>query len=123
MLLGPRIHEGENGYMVITPLERPHGGSTVLVNRGWIAKKFRRQESRSPEALPKEEVTVEGLLRQPWMKNMFTPDNRPDLNEFYFPDVRQMAELAGAQEVWIEEVMGIHISYFSIYPSYFSIIC
>ncbi|KAI1392556.1 SURF1-domain-containing protein [Hypoxylon trugodes] len=106
MLVGPRMRDGEQGFMVITPLER--GGderATVLVNRGWIAKKFRRQQDRPVEALPHGEVEVEGLLREPWKKNMFTPENRPDINEFYFPDVKQMAALTGSQPVWIEQTM------------------
>lgn len=106
MLIGPRMRDGEQGYMVVTPLERP-GGSTVLVNRGWISKKMGDRRNRAPEALPTGNVTVEGLLREPWKKNMFTPDNRPDKWEFYFPDVKQMAELTGSQPVWIESTMGI----------------
>ena len=106
MLLGPRIHEGENGYMVITPFERSDGASSVLVNRGWISKKLSRQVDR-PEGLPQEEVIVEGLLREPFQKNYFTPDNRPDRGEYYFPDVEQMAALTECQPVWIEETMGI----------------
>ncbi|KAI1642835.1 SURF1-domain-containing protein [Daldinia loculata] len=105
MLVGPRMRDGEQGYMVVTPLERGGDeGATVLVNRGWISKKFRDQRSR-PESLYTGEVTVEGLLREPWKKNMFTPDNRPDINEFYFPDVKQMAALTGSQPVWIEQTM------------------
>lgn len=109
MLVGPRMRDGEQGYMVITPLERDGdatGQTTVLVNRGWIAKKFRWQKDRPAEALPRGEVEVEGLLREPWKKNMFTPDNRPDIGEFYFPDVKQMAELTGSQAVWVEQTMG-----------------
>ena len=34
MLIGPRMHDGQNGYLVVTPLERESDGSTVLVNRG-----------------------------------------------------------------------------------------
>ncbi|KAI4595453.1 surf-like protein [Pestalotiopsis sp. 9143b] len=106
MLIGPRIRDGEDGYMVVTPLEREGGeGTAVLVNRGWISKKMRRQADRGAGALPTGEVVVEGLLREPWKKNMFTPDNRPDKGEFYFPDVRQMAELTGSQAVWIESTM------------------
>lgn len=105
MLIGPRMRDGEQGYMVVTPLER-EGGSTVLVNRGWITKRLRYQRQRSRDSLPQGEVVVEGMLREPWKKNMFTPDNRPDKGEFYFPDVRQMAELTGAQPVWIEATMG-----------------
>jgi surfeit locus 1 family protein len=113
MLVGPRMRDGEDGFMVITPLERDEGGSdgrgstTVLVNRGWVSKKLRRQQDR-PEGLPQGEVMVEGLLREPWKKNMFTPDNRPDIGEFYFPDVKQMAELTGSQAVWVEQTMGMY---------------
>lgn len=106
MLIGPRMREGEEGYEVVTPFEREGGeGTTILVNRGWIAKKFKRQSTRL-DSLPRGEVTVEGLLRQPWKKNMFTPDNRPDKWEFYFPDVLQMAALVGSQPIWVEVTQG-----------------
>lgn len=105
MLIGPRVREGDNGYQVVTPLERADG-STVLVSRGWIAKDKKEHKSRAPEALPRGEMSVQGLLRSPWKKNMFTPDNRPEKGEFYFPDVEGMARLVGAQPVWIEETTG-----------------
>lgn len=108
MLIGPRIHDGNDGYLVITPLERDEQGSTVLVNRGWIRKKFRLQADR-PDGLPVGTVIVEGLLREKWKKNMFTPDNRPDLWVFHFPDVDQMARLTGSQAVWVEETMGENV--------------
>ncbi|KAI9848526.1 MAG: surf-like protein [Sclerophora amabilis] len=104
LLIGPRIHDGTNGYLVVTPLERDGEGSTVLVNRGWISKNLKRQVDRI-DSLPRGEVTVEGLLREPWKKNMFTPNNSPETGEFYFPDVRQMAALTGSQPIWIEETM------------------
>ncbi|KAK3190676.1 surf-like protein [Lecanicillium sp. MT-2017a] len=104
MLIGPRMREGQDGFMVVTPLEREGGASTILVNRGWISKSHRDQRTRRA-GLPTGEVTVEGLLREPWKKNMFTPENRPDKGEFYFPDVKQMAELTGAQPVWVEVTM------------------
>ena len=104
MLIGPRMRDSKNGYFVITPLERAGDGSTVLVNRGWIEKKFGKQAERKA-SLPEGEVVVEGLLREPWKKNIFTPDNKPEIGEFYFPDVRQMAEVSGSQAVWIEETM------------------
>lgn len=125
MLIGPRLHDGHDGYLVITPLERknvhdaktPLGedeegvGSTVLVNRGWIAKEFEEQGKRIVKAgeasLPRGEVTVEGLLREPWKKNMFTPLNKPEEGKFYFPDVEQMAKHVGAQPVWVEETLGM----------------
>lgn len=114
MLVGPRVHDGENGFQVVTPLERS-GGVKILVNRGWISKKMRDHKNRDKDALPMGEVTVEGLLRSPWKKNMFTPDNRPDVGEFYFPDIQQMAALVGAQPVWVEKTSGsLHLSSFQI---------
>ncbi|UKZ74176.1 hypothetical protein TrVFT333_001835 [Trichoderma virens FT-333] len=81
MLVGPRMRDGQDGFMVITPLERKDG-STILVNRGWISKKHRSQKTR-PDSLVQGTVT----------------------GEFYFPDVHQMAALTGSQPVWIEATM------------------
>jgi surfeit locus 1 family protein len=99
------MHDGNDGYLVVTPLERNGNGTTVLVNRGWIAKKWMKQKDR-PDGVQKGEVTVQGLLREPWKKNMFTPENNVEKREFYFPDVEQMAKITGSQPVWIEETMG-----------------
>lgn len=115
MLIGPRLYDGKDGYLVVTPLKREGRGTTVLVSRGWISKKFKNQKDRS-EGLPTGEVVVEGLLREPWKKNMFTPDNSPQTKEFYFPDVAQMAQLTGSQPVWVEETMGRLSSKFSNNP-------
>ncbi|PHH76414.1 hypothetical protein CDD82_3993 [Ophiocordyceps australis] len=103
MLIGPRMRDGKDGYMVITPLERKDA-SKILVNRGWISKDRGDQATR-PDSLPQGQVVVQGLLREPWKKNMFTPDNRPEKGHFYFPDVNQMAALTGSQPVWIEVTM------------------
>lgn len=104
MLIGPRTQDGKDGFMVVTPLER-EGGSTILVNRGWIAREKKFQQDRDPSSLPQGEVTVSGLLREPWKRNFFTPKNRPEEHKFYFPDVHEMANAAGAEPVWIEETM------------------
>lgn len=105
MLIGPRIHDGNDGFLVITPLERGKGASTVLVNRGWISKEKQYQQDRAPSSLPTGEVTVAGLLRSPWKRNFFTPVNKPEDGKFYFPDVEQMARASGSDPVWIEETM------------------
>lgn len=109
MLIGPRMHDGNDGYLVITPFEQEgngNGNTTILVNRGWIPKSKASQSVRKASgALPEGEVVVEGLLREPWKKNMFTPENKPQEGKWYFPDVYQMAKHTGSQPVWIEETM------------------
>lgn len=107
MLIGPRIRDGNDGFLVVTPLERTDGASTVLVNRGWISRGKKAQIDRK-EGLPKGQIAVEGLLREPWKKNIFTPQNHPEKGQFYFPDVQQMAIFTGSEPVWIEETMGTY---------------
>ncbi|WPH01403.1 COX1 assembly protein [Acrodontium crateriforme] len=110
MLIGPRLNDGEDGYLVITPLDRSSefegypGNTTVLVCRGWIPKN-KADPSTRPLSRLDGEVTVEGLLRQPWKKNSFTPDNKPAEGKWYFPDVYEMANHAGSQSIWVEETM------------------
>ncbi|KEF55388.1 uncharacterized protein A1O9_08138 [Exophiala aquamarina CBS 119918] len=105
MLIGPRTQDGNDGYLVVTPLERDDAASTILINRGWISKDKKYQQDRDPSSLPRGEITVHGLLREPWKKNYFTPDNKPADGKFYFPDVYEMANISGAEPVWIEETM------------------
>ncbi|KAF3930278.1 hypothetical protein ABW20_dc0108243 [Dactylellina cionopaga] len=122
ILIGPRLHDGNNGYIVITPLDRSlDHASTILVNRGWINKDLANQKRRyragGERALPKHEVLVEGLLREPPKKNTFTPDNKPESGQWYFPDVKEMAEWTGAQEALVEETMSRILNLESILPT------
>ncbi|KAF2648674.1 SURF-family protein Shy1 [Lophiostoma macrostomum CBS 122681] len=109
MLIGPRIMDGENGYNVVTPLERTDENgnvSKILCSRGWIKEDTKATWFRKKHGgLPEGEVVIEGLLREPPKKNMFTPANHPDKGEWLFPDVDQMAEHTGSQAVWVEETM------------------
>ncbi|OAA60567.1 cox1 assembly protein [Niveomyces insectorum RCEF 264] len=88
MLLGPRVHDGHAGYFVVTPFELADPDA------------FGR-----PGTLPRGLVRVEGMLRAPWKRNTFTPQNRPEKGEFYFPDVAEMAALTGSLPVWVEATM------------------
>lgn len=117
MLIGPRLHDGKDGYLVVTPLDRSSEfppstsnpsqstqNTTILVNRGWIPKD-KAPKSARPDSLPTSTVQVQGLLRSPWKKNMFTPSNKPQESKWYFPDVYEMAEHTGSQAIWVEETM------------------
>ena len=109
MLLGPKTHENVQGYHVITPLMRFDGGSTVLVNRGFVSS----EALKKPDVLSRETGPVQlvGLLRTSQARNTFTPDNRPEQGEWYWVDINAMAEYAGGeargvQPVYIESIFS-----------------
>jgi surfeit locus 1 family protein len=109
MLLGPKTYENVKGYQVVTPLVRFDGGSTVLVNRGFVSS----EALKNLNVLTKETGPVQlvGLLRASQAQNTFTPENRPEKGEWYWADVPAMAEYAGAeargvQPVYIEAIFG-----------------
>lgn len=110
MLIGPRVMEGENGYIVVTPLERKdENGNTskILCCRGWIKEDTKAEWFRKASGgMPEGEVLIEGLLRQPPKGNMFTPKNHPEKGEWYFSSVEEMAKHTGSQAVWVEETMS-----------------
>ena len=76
---------------MLTPL-REAGGRIVFVNRGFIPAELKNR-SRRMAGEPSGTVRVEGLLRLPpdGRPNWFLPDNRPDLNYWFWVDLPAMA--------------------------------
>lgn len=114
MLVGPRLFDGEDGYYVVTPLERKDG-SKLLVFRGWIAKRFKEQSSR-PESLIRDEVTIECMLRKKPAKNFFTPNDEPEKGNYYFMSIDDMAASTGSQPVYIQALMDLTYNGKQVYP-------
>jgi surfeit locus 1 family protein len=91
ILLGATSEGGVNGYQVLTPL-REAGGRIVFVNRGFIPAEL-RDRSKRMAGEPPGPTHIEGLLRLPpdGRPNWFLPDNRPDLNYWFWVDLPAMA--------------------------------
>ncbi|KAI0735020.1 mitochondrial protein required for respiration [Earliella scabrosa] len=111
MLLGPRVWDGNIGYHVVVPFVRADG-STVLVDRGFVAKDL-APNARQLLASEGNEVEILGMLRTAQARNKFTPDNHPEKGEWYWADIDAMAthaggEEAGVQPVFVEEVFEGH---------------
>jgi surfeit locus 1 family protein len=91
IFLGATSEGGGQGYQVLTPLREP-SGRIVFVNRGFIPGELKDPAKRilGQTAGP---VRVQGLLRLPptGRPNWFLPDNRPDLNYWFWVDLRAMA--------------------------------
>jgi len=91
IFLGATSEGGVNGYQILTPLREP-SGRIVFVNRGFIPAEL-RDRSKRMAGEPTGPVRIEGLLRLPpeSRPNWFLPDNRPDLNYWFWVDLPAMA--------------------------------
>jgi surfeit locus 1 family protein len=108
MLIGPRVRDGTHGVHLITPLVRA-GGSTILVDRGFLTKE---QAEAAKARTDSGEVELVGMLRTTQARNAFTPDNDPERGVWYWADLDAMAayaggEAAGVQPVFVEAIFGM----------------
>jgi surfeit locus 1 family protein len=89
---------GEPGYQVLTPLTEI-GGRVIVVNRGFIPLELKDPKKRSAGELVGP-VHIAGLLRVPPVEKptFFLPDNRPDLNLWFWVDLPAMAKAAGVPD-------------------------
>lgn len=128
VFLGPRTRDNVLGYNVISPLKRGDGASTVLVNRGFISRDALerarqvttgisiRPDAQKVSALVADAaqqgtVKIEGMITAPAKRNIFTPDNKPDIGEWYWADAEAMAKIASGgggdvQPILIDELFS-----------------
>jgi surfeit locus 1 family protein len=99
IFLGATSEGGGQGYQVLTPLLEP-GGRVVFVNRGFIPGEFKDPAKRTAGQIPGA-VRVQGLLRlsPDGRPGWFVPDNRPDLNYWFWVDIPAMAAAARLDHV------------------------
>jgi len=91
IFLGATSEAGRNGYHVLTPLQEL-GGRIIFVNRGFISAELKDPAKRSAGQISGT-VQVAGLLRLPPTQKpaWFLPDNRADLNYWFWIDLPAMA--------------------------------
>jgi len=86
--IGPH---GGAGFHVLTPL-REASGRIAFVNRGFVPTDHRNPATRAAGQFSGT-VRIRGLLRLPPERkpSWFTPDNRPDINHWFWIDLPAMA--------------------------------
>ncbi|KAK8870069.1 hypothetical protein IAR55_000639 [Kwoniella newhampshirensis] len=114
ILFGPQTKDGFPGYHLILPFVRASGGSTVLVNRGFITTTRAtaiREGRQVPPGLSSdggstgEELVVEGMLTRPGEMTVWTPKNNKETNEWFWKDIEEMAEWCGGEQKGIQPVL------------------
>jgi surfeit locus 1 family protein len=84
------VSDGAPGWHVITPLTTPEG-ELVLIDRGFVPDAFRDPASR-PQGELSDVVTITGLARPPETQGVFTPNNEPEQNRWFWRDLGAMAQ-------------------------------
>jgi surfeit locus 1 family protein len=91
IFLGATSEAGRQGYQVLTPLLEV-GGRTAFINRGFIPAELKDSNKRDVGQIAGT-VRIQGLLRLPPAEKpaWFLPDNRPDLNYWFWVDLPAMS--------------------------------
>ncbi|EJD51968.1 hypothetical protein AURDEDRAFT_181536 [Auricularia subglabra TFB-10046 SS5] len=104
ILYGPKKYDVEHGFDVITPLQRPNG-STLLVNRGFVARDRVADFFARDRANAGKEVEVLGMLHAPAPRSKYAPDNDPEKGDWHWLDVQAMKEHAGGDDEGVQAVL------------------
>lgn len=98
LYLAAASDNGGAGYQVVTPLVMTDG-RTMLVNRGFVPSALKDPAKRAAGELTGTQRVV-GLLRIPpsVKPSFFLPDNRPDLNLWFWVDLPAMTKAAGVAD-------------------------
>ncbi len=84
------VSAGRFGWHVITPLETGDG-EIVLIDRGFVPDRLKDPALR-PDGEVANGVTVTGIVRMPETQGLFTPDNEPVANRWFWRDLKAMAQ-------------------------------
>jgi surfeit locus 1 family protein len=83
------VSDGRVGWHVITPLETADG-EMVLVDRGFVPDQFKDPATRASGQV-ENVVALTGIARAPDQQSLFTPDNEPKANRWFWRDLPSMA--------------------------------
>lgn len=83
--------QGAGGFHVYTPLKIVFMDSFIFVNRGWVPNHLRDPEKRKNGQVEGVQ-TICGVLRLDRKKSFVTPENNPEENRWFTPEVSAMAK-------------------------------
>ncbi|ORX39575.1 SURF1 family-domain-containing protein [Kockovaella imperatae] len=114
LFMGPAVEQGIPGWNIVLPFSRSStGGSTILVNRGFLTeakvKAIKDGTDRPPgikEDGQSEEVVLQGMLTKKWDegRGRWTPENNPEGNQWFWKDIISMASWVSKENRKVEPV-------------------
>lgn len=96
IMIGPRVYEGLPGQHLLAAFEL-EDGSFLLVNRGWVPQSWNPAQEEGNRQ--DQTTSITGLLRKPSASNPFSPENRPDKNQWYRIDFSQIARVLEIEKI------------------------
>jgi surfeit locus 1 family protein len=96
IFLGARSLNGNAGYHLVTPF-RLADGRVLFVDRGWIPLDRKERQKRAAGELTGP-VALDAVIRLQGKQSWLVPDNRPDLDFFFWADLPAMAKLTQLPE-------------------------
>ena len=112
-LITPRTHDGKPGMHVITPFQMQGSSTVILVNRGWTAL------DQTFEPANSSIVDVAGMVRTVPEPNIFTPNNTPEQDSWYWVDleaVKIAKDIQNLAPVMLYEIDLTEGAHGTIYP-------
>lgn len=91
--------ESSIGYLVITPFKLEGRGDSILINRGWVPKRYLDPATR-PEGQVNGTVELQGVVRLPENRPQFTPNQRGAI--FMYRDVPKMASICDTEPYFLD---------------------
>lgn len=92
---------GRTGFWVITPFKLEDRDLTILINRGWIPTRIEKYPVEKLAHIPGT-FEITGLLRLHEERPPFMPKNKPESNLWFHRDLRAMAEVTGADPIYLD---------------------
>jgi surfeit locus 1 family protein len=87
-LFSQSISDGTPGWHVITPFTTTQG-ELVLVDRGFVPDQLKDPSTRASGEI-EGTTTVTGIVRIPETQGLFTPNNEPEVNRWFWRDLNGM---------------------------------
>lgn len=110
VFVGPRLHEGRKGYMVVCPFVQSNGAGEVIVDRGWIAAEKVPPSSRRLQhlSMPQGIVSIECVVRLPPNPSSFKAERDQSSRLYNIMDIDAMARELNTRPIYLQVLRNFH---------------